>query len=98
MQSDWREIGHPVHALNELVGYTGSQVRKVLFFDIRLQCGVFVSVNDHPEDAGFDLFSRARTDHMQWNVHVHVDYRAIGWSWSVHGGALVKPNMVLTSE
>ncbi|XP_034247547.1 uncharacterized protein LOC117649170 isoform X2 [Thrips palmi] len=60
-------------------------------------CGVFVSVNEHPEDDGFDLYSRASSDHMRWNVHVLVDYDANGWIWSMHGGALIKPNMVLTT-
>lgn len=63
---------------------------------LRLQCGVFVSMDEDPENAGFDILSRSTKDHMQWNVKVHVDYGAAGWS--VRGGTLVKPNMVLTCE
>ncbi|XP_034255654.1 uncharacterized protein LOC117653824 [Thrips palmi] len=59
------------------------------------QCGVFESVDQNPQDTGFDILHRASKDHMQWNVKVHVDYGAEGWG--VQGGAVVRPNMVLTS-
>ncbi|XP_034232819.1 uncharacterized protein LOC117640424 [Thrips palmi] len=57
------------------------------------QCGV--RSKEENSQLAFNTRSWGTQDHMHWNLHVHVDYGDKGWS--VHGGALVKPNMVLTS-